>query len=136
MIFPYIYITGQSIWSLHFSFFSNYYLNMCQPIDSSCSERRNGRIGGRFANKGKGKKNVGHEVTVVLSLYALVLYSVMTLDYRTAEKQVIKTIVRINLFAALSRLLPGGCCLEPLIAGAAWDCGSAAHFPALECLLH
>lgn len=85
--------------------------------------------------RGRVKKNVGHEVTV-LSLYSLVLYSVMTLDYRTAEKQVIKTIVRINLFAVLSRLLPGGCCLEPLIAGAAWDCGSAAHFPALECLLH
>ena len=39
-------------------------------------------------------------------------------------------IVRINLFAVLCLLL-GGCCLEPLIAGAAWDCGSCCSFPSV-----
>ncbi len=39
-------------------------------------------------------------------------------------------IVRINLFA-VPCLLPGGCCLEALIAGAAWDCGSCCSFPSV-----
>ena len=70
----------------------------------------------------------------VIHLIVKVHISAPSRQTKTKQRQTTKTsdnnIVRINVFA-VPCLLPGGCCLEPLIAGAVWDCGSRCSFPSV-----